>query len=267
MLFLIISLLTCGNVVFTVGTSVDVPVMQQELQEMLKSWKIYINKIDNIPSLLIEHIHHSLGRKPQQRMTDFQDTFYPISNSLHSCRAPAYMTKSRLIDWGNKNIPLQGEALHSNAKFPQLLNFVPHSLHPSETCQFACGGLAEKKTSPGGLGWHGPPLRGLRCFNQPRERQPDRGNHCPLLGVSAPWGLSACVPRPSIFLASCNPALVSCKRFLQPQGARHCWNSPKLVESSQSDFFYVQLSQCLGKLPIKPIKEQSQAKGCRLGAP
>lgn len=146
--FLIINLLTCGNVVFTVGASVDVPVMQQELQETLKSWKIYINKIDNILSLLIEHIHHSLGRKPQQRMTDFQDTFYPISNSVHFCRAPAYMTKSRLIDWGNKNIPLQGEALDSNAKFPQLLNFVPHSLHPSETCQFACGGLAEKKTSP-----------------------------------------------------------------------------------------------------------------------
>lgn len=44
---------------FIVGASVDVPAIQQELQDVLNSLKIYISKTDNIRSLLIEHIYHS----------------------------------------------------------------------------------------------------------------------------------------------------------------------------------------------------------------
>lgn len=149
------------------GTSFDVPVMQQELQEMLKRRKMYINKIDNILSSLIEHIHHSLRTKPQQRMTDFRDTFYPISNSVRFRRAPAYMTKSRLIDWGNKNIPLQGEALYSNAKFPQLLEFLCRTrCIPKRPAKSHVEAWLRKRRLQTDRGDTVPPLRGLRRSNQ-----------------------------------------------------------------------------------------------------
>lgn len=42
-----------------VAVSVELPIIQQELQDLLNSLKIYISKIDKIRPLLIEHIYHS----------------------------------------------------------------------------------------------------------------------------------------------------------------------------------------------------------------
>lgn len=136
--------------------------MQHELQELLKSWKIYINKIDNILALLIEHIHHSWGQSLSNGWPTFKTHFIP---SPTACLSVELRLIWQNLDWliGAIRIPLQGEALYSNAKFPQLLNFVPRLLLPSETCQFACGGLAEKKTSPDGEGWHSHPPQPLKA--------------------------------------------------------------------------------------------------------
>lgn len=172
-------------------------------------------------------------------MTDFQDTFHPTSNSSGFRRAPASMTKSRLIDWGNKNIPLQGEAQSSLGCFA--------------LCRACC--IPQRPASLHGAAW--PRERRLQmeradkvplseasgALISARERQPDRGNH------------GFCPSRPRL---PCTEAKHLSGLVRTAPAASGSW--PKLVESSQTDFSHVQSSQCLGMLQSSQLRRRAEFK-------